>query len=329
MKRAEALGYSRDEIQVVRAILDAHYGRLEQAAPILRRAFEEGRARDPQLCESLVRVCLQTRELRLAATVIDHWARIAPEDPGPFLWRTELDRNDEDGGLKLIEDYREALRLDPGLAQARLGLVQALSQAGQIEEAEKEIAIHIRLRPADPAGLRIAGHMALDQGVLERSASLLDRAFELDPGDSAAVFDRAQIDLRNQDLRAALARLDRAVELAPSALPARYMRSQVLSRLGRKAEAEKEQKAADALRDDQVRVQSMQARIALAPHDLGKQVVLARWMLDHGQEQEGVDKVRRILAAEPRHREANQLLADFHERKGEIGLARFYRSQGR
>ena len=329
LKRAEALGYSRDEIRVVRAILDAHYGRLRQAAPILRRAFEEGRARDPQLCETLIRVCLETQDLRLAAAVIDYWARIAPEDPGPFLWRTELDRIDEEGGPKLIEDYRAALRLDPGLAQARLGLVEALNNAGRIEEAEEEVAIALRLRPADPAGFRLAGRIALARGERELAARRLDRAIALDPGDSTAMFDRAQIDLRNHDLEAALAHLDRAVELDSSNLAGRHARSQVLSRLGRKAEAEKERKAADALRDDQVRLHSIQARLALAPHDLGQQALLAKWLLDHGKEREAVDKVRRILAADPRHREANQLLADLYERQGEAVLARYYRSLGR
>jgi tetratricopeptide (TPR) repeat protein len=329
LKRAEVLGYSRDEIQVVRAILDAHYGRLRQAAPILRRAFEEGRARDPQLCETLIRVCLETQDLRLAASVIEYWARVAPEDPGPFLWRTELDRIDEEGGPKLIEDYRAALRLAPDLAQARLGLAEALSKAGLIEEAEKEVAIFIRLHPEDPAGFRLAGRIALARGELGLSARRLDRAIALDPGDATAMFDRAQIDLRNRDLGAALARLDRAVEADPSHLAARHARSRVLSRLGRKAEAEAEHKAADALRDDQVRLHSIQARLALAPHDLGQQALLAKWLLDHGKEREAVDRIRRILAADPQHREANRLLADFHDRQGEADRARYYRSLAR
>ena len=48
-------------------------------------------------------------------------------------------------------------------------------------------------------------------------------------------------------------------------------------------------------------------------------------MFDHAHDQEGARWAEKILAERPDDPEASRLLADYHERRGEKGLANFYR----
>ena len=48
-------------------------------------------------------------------------------------------------------------------------------------------------------------------------------------------------------------------------------------------------------------------------------------MFDHAHDKEGARWALKILAERPDEPEASRLLAGYHERRGEIGLANFYR----
>jgi hypothetical protein len=60
------------------------------------------------------------------------------------------------------------------------------------------------------------------------------------------------------------------------------------------------------------------------PTDNGLRWRAARWMIDHGRTEEGLQWARIVLRDQPHHPEANRLLADHHRRRGELGLAHFY-----
>lgn len=48
-------------------------------------------------------------------------------------------------------------------------------------------------------------------------------------------------------------------------------------------------------------------------------------MFDHDHGQQGVRWAEKILAERPGDAEASRLLAEYHEHRGETGLANFYR----
>ena len=313
------------EAELVGAILGAKVGRIDQAEPILSRAFLEARGPDPQLDEALAKIYLEKYDFARASTVLDRWKVEAPNDPKPYLWRAEIDSRRPNGTGDLIADYREALRRDPNLAKARLGLADQFRLAHRSAEASAEYDAYLTLAPDDPAGHFGASLNLLELGDEASATRHLDRAIALDPGNAQAHKERAEVDLRHGDAASALSHLDRAVAIDPYDVPIRYSRGMVLTRLGKTEAARAEHVAANRLRADNDRLTTLQARLLVTPHDLDLQLQTAQWMFDHGQPKAGVRWAEKILEETPNHPEASRLLAHYYESQGEPGLARFHR----
>jgi tetratricopeptide (TPR) repeat protein len=326
-QRAKELGASRPDLDVFQAIIDAHQGRLPQAEPVLRRAFEEARTPDPQVDEALARVYLRTFQLQRAAAVLDRWARDQPSDPRPYLWRAEVDFRSEGQTEALIRDYREALKRDPNLAKARFGLAETLGSEHRNAEADAEYRAYMALKPDDPAGCVGAGRNALEMGDREAATRLFDRALALDPKNVDALKERGLLALRHGDHSASLGFFDRAVRLDRYDLNLRHNRGLVLARLGRDTEAKAEREAETRLRAELAQLNDLKSRVTASPRDLDLQIRVAQWMFDHGHDDGGIQWAEKVLHDRPSHTRANRLLAEYYERVGNTGLANFYRLQ--
>jgi Flp pilus assembly protein TadD len=325
LKRAQALGHPRDGLALLRAIIAAKAGRHAEAEPTLKQAFDAGRTPDRQVDEALAKVYLQTYNLEGAAGVLDRWAREFPDDPKPHLWRAEVhSRTGGDAGA-VERDYREALARDPSLVRARLGLADELRKAHRNAEAAAEYDAYFALEPGDAAAHLGAGQNLMEQGDEAAAARHLHRAIELDDKNAEAMKELAQAAVRHGEWAAALALLDRAIALDPTDLPLRHRRGLALARLGRAGEARAEQAAASRLRVELESLNEARKRLVASPHDRKSQLEVARWMFDHAQDKEGARWAEKILGEWPDDPEASRLLAGYHERRGEIGLANFYR----
>ncbi len=329
LARARVLGHPAAPSDRLDAIIRAGAGRYAEAEPVLRRVLANSEAPDPEAAEALARVYLQTFQFHAAAAVIDRWIREAPGDAKPYLWRTEVNTRLEKDSSAQIRDYRAALERDPTLDRARLGLADELRLAGRGEEAGPEYGSYIARRPDDPAGHLGAGLVALDRDDQAGAIRHLDRTLELDPANAAALSARAAIAVRRGEDAAALALLDRAVRINPHDVEIRHRRGLCLARLGRHDEARAEQQVAARLREDDQRLNKLQRALVANPGDPGLQGEVARWMIEHGHEEEGLRWARKILGEKANHPEANRLMADYHERGGNPGLANYYRLQAK
>jgi tetratricopeptide (TPR) repeat protein len=327
LKRAQELGHPRPQLVLLQAMLASRLGRHAEAEPILRQAFLDARGPDPQLDEALARVYLETYDLNRAAVVLDRWAREAPEDPKPHLWRVEVDSRIHGAPDAVLNDYREALRRDPNLAKARLGLADELRQAHRNAEAATEYEAYLAHQPDDPAGHLGAGQNLLEKGDEAAATRHFERALALDPKNASIYKQYAEADILRGDFAAALRHLDRAVELDAYDLPVRHRRSLALTRLGRTGEAKAEQAATNRLRAELSSLNEARARLVNSPHDRASQIEVARWMFDHGHDQEGAKWAEKVLREQPGNPDASRLLADYHQRQGNPGLANFYRLQ--
>lgn len=324
---ARALGHPAEPLDRIDAIIRANAGRHAEAEPVLRRVLRESEAPDPEAAEALARVYLETYRFQDAAVVIDRWIRDAPGDAKPYLWRTEVNTRLKKDSNVQIQDYRAALERDATLDRARLGLADELRLAGRHSEAAPVYDSYIARKPDDPAAHLGAGLVALDRGDDTAAIPHLDRTLELDPANSAALSARAAIGVRRGEDTAALALLDRAVRVDPHDVEIRHRRGLCLARLGRHDEARAEQEVAARLREDAQRLSKLQQALVANPGDLGLQGEVARWMIEHGHEEEGIRWARKILGERPNDPEANRLMAEFHERGGNPGLANYYRLQ--
>ncbi len=327
LARARALGHPTGPIDRLDAILRARAGRASEAEPVLRRLLDRSDAPDPEAAEALARIYLESYDFPAAGRVLDRWARDAPDDPRPHLWRVEVDTRLDPDRSAPIRDYRAALARDPSLDPARLRLADALRDVGRPDEAAVEYDAYLARKPDDPAGHLGAGLVALDRGDSDAATRHLDRALALAPAAAAALSARAWVALSRGEPAEALALLDRAVRSDPFDVEVRHRRGLALARLGRADEARSEQEEAARLREDARRLSEIQQALVRDPksHDLQAQV--ARWMLTHGHDDEGLRWARKVLRERPDHPASNRLMAEYHDRRGESGLANYYRSR--
>jgi tetratricopeptide (TPR) repeat protein len=327
LRRAQSLDRTSEDLALLRALLLSKMGRHGEAEPILSRAFAGDRAPDRQVDEALAKVYLETFNLARASVVLDRWARDFPDDPKPPLWLAEVHSRSGAGAKSVMEDYREALRRDPSLDRARLGLAEELRKAYRNAEAAIEYEAYLGSRPDDAAAHLGLGQNLMEQGDEAAAIRHLKTSITLDPRNPEPHKVIAEASVRRGDWSTALGLLDLALALDPADLTTRFRRGLALKRLGRDDEAEAEQAVARHLRDDLDRLGRAMARLIKSPHDRESQLIIARWMFNHAREQEGARWAGQILKERPNDPEASGLLADFHQRRGEMGLANFYRLQ--
>lgn len=325
---AKRLGLGEAEVSRLDALLLARAGRTAEAEPILARVLQVSDGPDPDVEEALARIYLETYRLGMASTVLERWAREAPTDPKPYLWMTEIDLRAEQGGPeKAVEHYREALRRDPALDKARLGLARVLREANQPEESILEFRRYLEAHPDDADAHLEAARAALALGRQADAIADLDRALSLDASHVEALQERAGIDLARGDAQKAIERVDRALKIDPYHAEATFRRGMALARLGRDAEAKAVLARSESLRADHARLREIQRQFNANPGNNGLRLAISRWMFEHGQPNQGVRWARTILEGEPAHREANLLLSAYYESEGDAGLANYYRLQ--
>jgi tetratricopeptide (TPR) repeat protein len=253
--------------------------------------------------------------------------KAAPRDARPYVVQADIDLRVQAGAEVIIGRYQKALERDGSLDQARLGLAQQLHINRRFREAAAEYATYLARKPEDPLGLLGAGQNALEMGDDKAAEPVLNRALELAPRDSEVLAACATLELHRGRLDKALALFDRAIAADPFDHWNCYQRMLVLSRLGRKAEANVERQRVERLRRDQDRFDEISRKLVRNPLDSQFRGEAATWLMEHGHEDEAVDWANLVLQGDPTHSAMNRLLADHFRKKGQTGLANFYESQ--
>jgi tetratricopeptide (TPR) repeat protein len=325
LNQAGTLGFDPDRLACLTAIYRARADRLSEAEPILTQAFLKHL--DPQelIAKELARIFLFTYRLDRATRPIDRWRVLAPDDPQPYLWSNEVaSRSDAEPAL-LISNDRAALERDPMLDKARLELAQNLSKARRFDDAEPEFLAYLKHHPRDTKALLGLGRNAFQQGDIEKSRKYFESSFEASPKDADTLKELGQLDLRLGRYDQARARLEQVVALQPFDHEIRYSYAQALALTGRKTMSRRELAQADRLRKERDQLIDIRFRLNKNPLDLDARFQIARWMMDHGQEQEGLKWSREILRANPQHPSTHGILAAYYDRHGDPGLANYHR----
>ena len=86
-----------------------------------------------------------------------------------------------------------------------------------------------------------------------------------------------------------------------------------------------ELEAAARLRKEHDQIVQLRYGVLKNPRDLGTRFQIAKWMMEHGHEDEGLKWTKEILRADPRHAPTHRVLADYYGKHGEPGLANYHR----
>ena len=160
-------------------------------------------------------------------------------------------------GVALLEQYqyesaasafRDALRIDPSLALARLNLAIALYYVPDLQGAAREATEAARLLPSAPQPSYILGLIARADNREADAARGFERVRELDPRDVGAAINLAQIYLQQRKYAEAAAVLRPAVSDEPYNVTAAYNLGLALSRAGNADEGRRLMERSQALR---------------------------------------------------------------------------------
>src|SRR5206468_4800500 len=144
--------------------------------------------------------------------------------------------------------FREALRLDPALALARVNVSIALRYALDLEGAQREAEAAARQLPRDPRPQYMLGLIARAQGQTDRAREALERVKQIDPRDVATGVNLGQILLQQQHYPEAIAAFRAALAEEPFNVTAAYNLGLALTRSGERDEGRKAMEQSQALR---------------------------------------------------------------------------------
>jgi tetratricopeptide (TPR) repeat protein len=324
--RAYHLGFDRTALDVLQAIYQARGGRINEAEPVLRRAFDRGWEPRAEVASELARIYLATYRLAQAAEAVERRRELVPSDPQPYLWSNEIASRSDATPAILIRNYRAALERAPDLDRARLGLAEQLAKDRRFDEAEQEYRTYLRRNPRDAAALVGLGRAAFQGGDIEGAMRHYEAALAVDPRRADALKEMAQLDLRLGRSAQARRRLELLVQIEPFDHEIRYAYAQALRSAGDPEKARAEGERAAQLRKEHDRIVQLRSDILKDPNDLASRLEVARWMLEHGHAEEGLGWAREILRSHPRHAPTHRALADYFAGHGDPGLANYHRA---
>ena len=323
--RARNLGFDADRLECVAAIYHARADRYSEAEMVLERAFLARVEPQEMVAKELAKIYLMSYRLDLAARAIERWRALAPEDPEPCLWSNEIASRTGAETAVMIQNFRAALDRDPNLDQARLGLAQQLSKDRRFEEADREYLNYLRRKSRDTSALLGLGRNSFQQGDIEKAGEFFEKALEANSRDPEVLKELGQIDLRLGRIEKACERLRLLSEIQPYDHEVRYSYAQSLKLAGELKRSRTELEVAARLRREHDQIVQLRYAVLNNPRDMESRFQIAKWMMEHGHEDEGLKWTKEILRADPQHARTHRVLADYYGKHGEPGLSNYHR----
>ena len=156
-----------------------------------------------------------------------------------------LDRNDE-----AEIQFRAALRMDPGVAEAHNGLGLILEGRGRLDEARQDYEEAVRIRPSYAIAQRNLGRLLAAMGRTDDAIAHDEAALALDPSDSQAHASLGAALASKGRLEDAVAHYEAALRGDPDSPETHNNLGSALSRLNRGDEAYRHFREAIRLRPD-------------------------------------------------------------------------------
>jgi Tfp pilus assembly protein PilF len=325
IEQAKKLGFDPDLIARLVAICQSRAGRINEAEPILERAFHQESEPRLEVAKEMAKIYLTSFRLVQAGNAVERSRLLAPEDPQPYLWSNEIESRGSAEPAILIQNYRAALARDPNLDKARLALAEQLSKARHFDDAEHEYRIYLKRNPKDAAALVGFGRTFFQRGDVATSTQYFEAALEVDPRQPDALKELGQMDLQQGQFQKARDRLKLVTEMQPFAYDVRYSFAQALRLAGDESRSRIETANAVRLRKEQDHILKLRTSLRGNPNNPAVRFEVAKWMIENGHVQEGLDWTSEILRAEPRHGPTHRLLADYYQKEGNTGQANYHR----
>ena len=166
-----------------------------------------------------------------------------------ILGKAYLNRDEPE---KAVVELERAATGNPNLPYVHFSLGVAYVHLHQEERAEAEFGKDLAVEPDLPDTYEALGDFYLRAGKNDEARKFFEEALKRNPKMASALFGVAKIHFQEQKYPQALTAIDSAQHLAPDSQPVHYLRGQILARLGRRDEAQKELAVAQKILNSQL-----------------------------------------------------------------------------
>ncbi|RWK76776.1 tetratricopeptide repeat protein [Mesorhizobium sp.] len=212
------------------------------------------------------------------------------------------------GDLKgALEDYDQALRVEPKLPQVYLTRGALYLNGGEPQKAADDFGRFINASPGASEGYYNRGLAFRALNRCDRAVSDFQQTLKLDERFAEAAYQKGVCEHALSQLEQAMASYDLALSIRPDFVDALVNRGAAGLKLGRAVKAEQDFKEA----------------LSLNPKNLLVSYNLGRVYVDLGRLDDAIEQFSQTLLIEPAHRLAlyNRGIAYFEQKKGEQALA--------
>jgi tetratricopeptide (TPR) repeat protein len=326
LRRCEVLHADREAVELERALASAQRGDLGAVEASLLSRLKQQTADIPLILEALAQGYLETYRLPEALDCLEQLLRRQPGHVQALLWRA-LVWERLLYWQEALDDYRQAVALDPENDNARLHLAIGLIDQGAFQEADRHLDVLRQRQPGNVSVFLCLARCGRALGRVEEARSLLDRLASVDPRNVPALTERGKLALEAGEFDRAERWLRQAVALAPFEYNTNYALYQCLQQQGRQEEAKRYQERVKQVQTDLERLRQITEKIVTAaPHDPALACEAGVILLRTGQEDEGLRWLTAALQLDPRHPATHQALASYYERVGRADLAARHRA---
>ncbi|WP_455208766.1 tetratricopeptide repeat protein [Kaarinaea lacus] len=129
--------------------------------------------------------------------------------------------------LTAIDNYKEAIRVDPQHLEAMRNLGLVYENLNDHENAEKYYNLMVQVRPDIHYPYTVVGDYYFNNKKYQQAASYYQKALKISPSSENALYKNGLIDLLNGDLKKAEQKIDYLLQLRPNDLEGLQVKAQI------------------------------------------------------------------------------------------------------
>ena len=320
-------GNDDPDLVLERVLLRLERGELDSVSKYCQALVERDDPAAPLVLEASAKGCLRMYRPQQASAFLKDWLTRQPDNPQALLIQGQLYEL-LNGQHDSIASYREALRVDPELDEARLRLCSGLMGLGLTTEAQPQLE-YLHRRFPDNLMVQVLLARVYDRaGEQEKAEALVESVLARQPHFSPALIERGKFALRADRNEEAERALREAVALEPGDFQARHQLYLCLEKLGKSDEAQKEQERMQQIEDDLKEIQQISTvKMQQYPHDPELHYKAGMIALRAGSLAEALRWFQSALREDPHHVPTHKALAEHFQRIGDHVRAREHRQQ--
>jgi tetratricopeptide (TPR) repeat protein len=300
-------------------------GELDAVAPALIECVDTDHAESPVILQTLARAYMQRLRYKAAFACLSRWIELCPDAARPYQWRGwVLERLNQSKAA--ADDYHHALDRDPDLIPVRLRIAEMLLEDKLVPEALPYLEHLYRQAPENPRVLAGLGICRFYEDRPEEARRLLERA-EVDlPKETSVLIHLARLDVQERRAADAERRLRQVVAVDPADTEALYTLATALQMQSRTSEAAACLANYQRAKERLDRANKLLREVADSPGATAADYAeVGGFLLDAGNERQGLYWLDRALERDPEHETAHRALAVHYQKKGDTERAAAHR----